>query len=523
MAKKPAKETSLPLVFSLVFFVLTTIAFGVMWYTQYSDQQAKDKAVDDAKKDATAAQKEATEAKLDSRIYRIYLGIEEDKDKESVASETKGKAKVDAAVKKLNDAMIKAYGVEDYSKLPDELKIWNLDDKGSAAEPPAKGFLPIVGMAVKEREEAIKDKKKAVEDYTKAVADIKKAITEIAEGKKTFADVAAALPKDFDQKIKAIAKTYDDRKAQFQKNEAQSRDELIKTEDEKQKAERERGRLQTKIKDIQKELDDRVKELMKKQDTFQYDEPQGKILQRLASGVVEINLGSDVLVRPGLTFTVLPNDYPEKGRQSRIRRIRMPNDKGEYKDVERFVEKATIEVIEVLGPKLSRARITSEYEPIRDAVGPGDLLYNSAWRKGTADHIALIGVFDINGDGTDDIETVVRDLQKMGIPVDAYYDLKTRQWKGQIDAQTRFIIQGYSPVTERGNDPRIEEKSKLINSISDGIKFAQSKGGAQVVNFRDFFPRMGYKIKLDVSADKINQASAPYLQNVSAVETPGSP
>ena len=39
MAKRAApKETSLPLVFALVFFVLTTIAFGVMWYMQYSDQ-----------------------------------------------------------------------------------------------------------------------------------------------------------------------------------------------------------------------------------------------------------------------------------------------------------------------------------------------------------------------------------------------------------------------------------------------------------------------------------------------------
>ena len=42
MAKRAPKETSLPLVITLVFFILTTIAFGVMWYMQYSDQQAKD-------------------------------------------------------------------------------------------------------------------------------------------------------------------------------------------------------------------------------------------------------------------------------------------------------------------------------------------------------------------------------------------------------------------------------------------------------------------------------------------------
>ena len=53
-----------------------------------------------------------------------------------------------------------------------------------------------------------------------------------------------------------------------------------------------------------------------------------------------------------------------------------------YKNVERFVEKATIEVIEVLGPNLSRAGSPSEFDPIRDGVAPGDLLYNSVWRKG---------------------------------------------------------------------------------------------------------------------------------------------
>jgi hypothetical protein len=236
--------------------------------------------------------------------------------------------------------------------------------------------------------------------------------------------------------------------------------------------------------------------------------------------VVEIDLGLDALVRPGLTFTVLPSDYPEKGRQSRMREFRIPNDRGEYKATQRFVEKATLEVIEVLGPKRSRARITSENEPIRDAIGPGDLLYNAAWRKGSADHIALIGIFDINGDGNDDIETVVRDLLKMGIPVDAYFDMKTRKWKGQVDSQTRFIIQGYYPIVNGASDPLVGEKSKLRGAITDAIELAQSKGGAQTVGFRDFFPRMGYKVKMDVSTDKINQAAGPYLKGVNSVDTP---
>jgi hypothetical protein len=111
----------------------------------------------------------------------------------------------------------------------------------------------------------------------------------------------------------------------------------------------------------------------------------------------------------------------------------------------------------------------------------------------------------------------------MGIPVDAYFDLKTRKWKGQIDSQTRFIIQGYSPVSTGIGDSRREEKSKLYSAIADAIENAQSKGGAQVVNFRDFFPRMGMRVKMDVSPEKINQAAAPYLQGVTVLESPMMP
>ena len=111
-----------------------------------------------------------------------------------------------------------------------------------------------------------------------------------------------------------------------------------------------------------------------------------------------------------------------------------------------FVPKATIEVIEVLGPEVSRARVTSERSDIRDRALNGDLLYNSVWRKGQSDHIALIGIFDINGDGSDDIETVIRDFNKMGIPVDAYFDLKSKKWVGKLTERTRYLVDGHTPV-----------------------------------------------------------------------------
>ncbi|MBN9522272.1 sigma-70 family RNA polymerase sigma factor [bacterium] len=105
------------------------------------------------------------------------------------------------------------------------------------------------------------------------------------------------------------------------------------------------------------------------------DEPQGKILRRLAKNVVEIDRGSRSAVKPGQTYTVLPADFPKAGRASRLREFRVPDGRGVMRTKVEFVPKATVEVTEVLGPALSRARITGEYDPISDATTVGDLLY----------------------------------------------------------------------------------------------------------------------------------------------------
>ncbi|HXD89017.1 MAG TPA: hypothetical protein VN641_21175 [Urbifossiella sp.] len=72
MAKTPRqpKETSLPVIVALVFFVLTTIGLGVFVYVLYSDQEAKDKTVVDAKKEVTDMRAAVKDAELTARVYR---------------------------------------------------------------------------------------------------------------------------------------------------------------------------------------------------------------------------------------------------------------------------------------------------------------------------------------------------------------------------------------------------------------------------------------------------------------------
>ena len=151
MAKRASKETSLPLVISLVFFVLTTIAFGVMWYMQYSDQQTKADEVKKANSEKQAAQGQEADAIRKLRIARIYLGTAEDDDKSAIEAETSGKDKVGAEVKKIREALAKQFAGGDAGRIPAELDIWKIDEKGLPEAAPKTGILNAVGEQARAR------------------------------------------------------------------------------------------------------------------------------------------------------------------------------------------------------------------------------------------------------------------------------------------------------------------------------------------------------------------------------------
>jgi hypothetical protein len=531
MAKAKSKETSVPLIFALVFFILTTIAFGVMWYLAYSDQEKYIADAKKAKEELTKPRSEAREAELKNRVYRIWMGIPETEDLSTIEAEKGQGATVANELTKINEAVAKKLSVPDAASLPKEFQYWRTDSNRKAGVPGEKldtGETPLPLLDQVARLNKLDVAYKAAEDereaYKKQITGMQAAIAGLDTVKKKFQAEIDRLPADFKNELKKVIDGFDARTDLYKKAEAAARKKIEDLTDERDKLQtvlRKRDELIANLQADNQLL--QLKTQKETRETFTYDEPQGKILRKLPEGVVELNIGSAVGVKAGLTFTVLPPDYPEKGRQSRMRMLRQPDGRGGYKSVETFVPKGSVEVYEVVGPNLSLARIQSgsELDPIRDGVTVGDLLYNSVWRKGVADHVALIGIFDINGDGADDIESVVRELTKMGIPVDAYFDLKKRQWVGQVTERTRYLVEGYMPINS-ATDPLRDEKTKLLGVINDAVKEAKQKG-VDAINFRDFFSRMGYKFRLDVSDDRINQATAPYLSNVGVGNSPVPP
>lgn len=524
MAKKSSGESKAPLVIALAFFVLSTLVLGVLAYLAYSEINEKANFVVNAKKEVDAANKLRSVSDEKILIYKVAIGNASEEERTSLQT-LRNKEEVQKehtalmdAVKKQLDAALTAKAQElagkgDGPKIkldisPSDVFSWEWPEGGALTERPKNYLLDQVvtfhaanqvaaATYKKEIETAAASKKnasQAVETYTKAADSLK------AEEVKYAPAINAQIAK-----LEKISKDTVDALANETKK---LRDELKKVNGEKGELELVIRKQDEEVKKLSFRVNDMEAKLEVKDDPFAFDKPLGKILRRKGN-VVEIDLGSSDNVKPGLTFSVQPSDTPERGLTSRMKTIAGPNGQS----VTMVVPKGMIEVIEVLGPNSSQCRITSEANTIRDGVLVGDVLYNSAWRKGGADHVALFGIFDLDGDGIDDIRQLARELTKSGVVVDAYYDLETKKWIGNITERTIYVIEGIIPFKniQAGESPGIVTAKNAVRGALDEARKVAKDRGSKVVKMRDFFPRVGLKAKLDVSEDKVDQAASRYL------------
>ena len=513
-------EGKTPLVIGLVFFVLATIVLGVLAYTFQGDIAAAEAKAVDAKKDTELARTELSKTEDRLKLHQVILGhgTEEDRTKLSQSANKEAlRDEFNKVMARINGRLQTAIEAEKgmfvgtgdkFDPKPAELFVWNWPAQGEMLAAPTPG--PIVETIVKnraEREMAMRKLNTEKKTVLALEVELKAAKDEYFAEKAKFAAASAKIPKDIEVIRLALAKDVDAKKQEFADASKDYRKDVGAAKDALGLAEQRAAEINAKLRNIQEQLDRELTKVADKEDPFEFDKPKGAVTATYTSqNLVEINLGSADNVRAGLTFNVQPREVAERGLQSRIKKV---IENGKY--VERMVPKAKVEIIEVLGPNLSRARVTEVYDPIRESILKGDILYNAAWRKGSVDHVVLYGIFDIDGDGVDDIKQVARALAKMGIIVDGYFDLSSRKWVGGGPTDhTAYAVEGATPSAMAG-DQLLKEKGELIGSINTAREDARKKG-AKAVRYRDFFPRIGYTVKYDVNDEQINQAAAKYLR-----------
>ncbi len=533
MAKaNPAGESKAPIVVALVFFVLTTLGLAVMVYmnqAQIATATEAAKAGDAKAADAGKLRRTDQDKVL---LYREMLGVNSQEESSQLKGMT-DKPAVQAEHKKVMqelrdriagtpntpsivaDASREIPGVR-FDVKQNDIFVWDWADGAELTKGPEKGLFSVVVSAYAKQLLASQKQATAEKNAAAAADSYQKLNKEYTDAVQVLRAVSASFPAEVAKekqaekaRVDAEIKKFDEVTAKFNAD-LRTKEETVNnlTIAREQQDERSKG-------DRNRIL--RMEEtLTKREDVFAFEKSHGSITKK-TDRTVYINLGSADKVRPGLTFTVQPSDTPQRGIDTRKYERTLGNGQKEVA----VRTKGSIEVTEVLGPNQSQARITSEPDAIREGILVGDTLYNAAWRRGAADRVALFGVFDVDADGTDDLKAVVNDLTKMGIVVDAYYDIEKRKWEGTITNLTTFAVEGYYPSSGPA-DALSGAKSTVIQQLDAAKRFAQEKG-VKVVKARDFFPRIGYKMRLDITPDIVNRSYNKYLQVTPAGDAPVDP
>jgi hypothetical protein len=543
------------LVVFLVLFILLSIGLGVAYWTGQEKVTAAADMDKKAKDEVKRANDEKELANLKAKYYRVFVGTASEDDRTAVQSAAQGTGPVAEALKAEHDALMQAANanvkltVADVRKGADgnaiekvgkagpfnvetqELFRWDWPAGPNAvfAKQPTPGpLLDRMVRVVAERERTFYESQ-----VQRTNADAQAA--EYQKEKKSYTDALVSLNAKVQETIakldttinsvetekKTAIKTFEDKGDQAIKGIAQRQALVDEAKamlaDEQLKLKNLSNQLQTLL-DKQNELD------QEKRGVFAVNVPHGEIVRRNPTDKsVEINVGSDAGLRPGQTFTIQPSSARTDGLSRKKKE--MVDSRGQIVVSDQITSKGSIEVVEVLGPKLSTARIVEETDDIRDSILKGDLLYNPLFRKNAKDHVVLVGIFDTNADGLDDVVEVARNLSKRGAIVDGYFDLSTRKWesldpnnrKPGPGANTTYVVRGWEFDLNAADAALNAAKGDLNNAIRNALQDATTKG-AQQVKASKFFAEIGYAFSPSISDETVNAAAVKFLK-----EPPAAP
>ena len=213
------------------------------------------------------------------------------------------------------------------------------------------------------------------------------------------------------------------------------------------------------IADAEKRLDDQaennlVAQLKARPKSERFEIPDGKITSiNEASGTVWINVGSSDDLKPLTTFSVYP--------KTQLGVMRGPED-----------IKGRIEVLKIIDGDFAECRIVED--SINDPILLGDQIYSPLWQRGISVHFALVGFFDIDGDGKSDRDRVKNIIRSAGGVIDAELSIDNTQEvdaanlirKGGITVDTQYLVRGKTDAilnVDRQTYNRFETRAKDYN------------------------------------------------------------
>lgn len=470
-------ESNQGIVVSLVFFILLSLALGVTTYMGYSGQDGYETKVKDAAAKEAAAKADRDWQKAQAMAYRAAMG----------RLKLKAPEAFDAAWKGLADGGL-SKGAADKDEVVDvDILVKEIEAKFGYNG--AGGFKKTWDSRLREEET---EKKKVIDENTakkEELATKQKTIdaldaqvkaqkadfdAKLAKANKDNADAANARDKareDLEKKVKELTDSYNVLLATSAEKEKKLFADLKKAVDSSAEAKKLLVEASDKL------LAERNKTT---EATAKAIRPDWKI-NSISGNNPYINLGSADNVKTQLTFNI--HGVGPDGRP-----ITVP--------------KGKLEVVNVIGPHLSMARITDVKDPNRDPVLTGDVISNPAWDPFQKRRVALAGYMDMYGNGQNDFDQLKRALERQNVQVDAFLDLKDFTVKGAISLQTEFLVLGDGPETLPISVRERDGFGKKLAAGIDEMQAAAKKNGVPVMGLRKFLDTIGYKVPRPVDAGR---------------------
>jgi hypothetical protein len=511
------------LIVALVFFVLLSIGLGVGTYMGYGGKSEADKTAKTASDKAAASDKKAEEAEARRLAVKIAAGVEDPADKARFAG-LKGTyaAAIDGDVGQIYTQAATKLNMRDLPR-------WN----PAATDQPTKTIVNVAEDLQKATATAAGKEKAAADELAKERDSYKAAVEDLQAKLKTAQDNLAkanqavvseqtakfAGSNDKDEKIKQLSEQVQQLTLDLKDEQVRKDREIKKLQEQVSTAASVRRALSEKYGPILERLDqvrnarpelrdlsdlhDLLSNALMGEQSIVNDTPKGSIV-KAGSGQVYINLGSADNVHTGLTFSVLPAGSTGRGAAGKPR-------------------KGAVEVVSVLEPHLSAAKVVEANNPARDPLLAGDLLFNPAWSPTQPEHVAIAGIIDLTGSGVDGTPDLVRALEKQGVVVDAWLDLKDRTIKGPgMNERTSSLIKGERPIIPSNaaleGNPLTQAATDIIGKITEMEQKAQTLG-VQPVPYRRFLSLVGYK--LPRSTQPADYSSSSYLRGTNTPKLPG--
>jgi hypothetical protein len=485
-------DSNTGLIVTLVFFVLATLTLGVFTYFGYDGQRELAEKEKKAQADVKNARKALEEETVRRLVLAIGTGNEQPGDLQKLNGlKNQYKSVFDQATQAMKDLPKWDTNLDRPSDTYQDIiaKLRKDLDAAVAARKTAENNLNEARSAHANEVKSLNDRLAKANDDLKAAQN--KALEDL---KKCQADYAALIDK-IDKDLSEALKTEKQNRA-----------------DDNAAAERDKKKLNEVVNSLREQV--KMKEsLLATPNSLEADTPKGKILRiDRNSRMAYIDLGSADFLRPGVTFSVWGMGTTGKSAANKE-------------------PKGRIEIVNVVEPHMSIGRLVEVNNELRDPILPGDLLFNPSWNSSQREHIALAGVFDLDGDGQDDTPELIRNLERQGIIVDAWLDLKERKIKGPgITERTTYLVVGEKPelskslalqAAQLGDNPIVQAFQQIGGKISEMENTAKDKG-VQKVAYRRYLTLVGYQ--LPKLARPLDMTASSYLRpgTASDAATPGA-